>query len=125
MASVSKPYSWSYSLMSSLFAASLTTDRPGRKPTVDDLPWQTSDGQRRPDPGLAASRADRSNQLLVGRRAAPVRAPLEVGERLLELVAAARIAEAHDLPLVEGQRVRLHRLAGPRAGFVDAVLEAE
>ena len=50
---------------------------------------------------------------------------LELPDRPLEFVAAPGIAEANDVALVERQRVRLDRLAGPWAGFVDAVREAE
>jgi hypothetical protein len=50
---------------------------------------------------------------------------LEVTDGLLELVAAARIAEAHDGAVVEGERIRRDRLSRPRAGLVDGILTAK
>ena len=46
-------------------------------------------------------------------------------ERAFKLVTAARIAESDDIIAVQGQRVGLHRLAGPGAGLVDAIVNVE
>src|SRR3954464_8969439 len=48
-----------------------------------------------------------------------------MAHRLLELVAAAGVAEADHGALVEGERIRRDRLSRPRAGLVHGVLEAE
>ena len=42
-----------------------------------------------------------------------------------KLVTAAGIAESDDIIAVQGQRVGLHRLAGPGAGLVDAIVNVE
>ena len=46
-------------------------------------------------------------------------------DRTFKLVPATRIAESDDIIAVQGQRVGLHRLAGPGAGLVDAIVNAE
>ena len=43
----------------------------------------------------------------------------------VELVAAPRIAEPHDVTIVFGQRIGLYRFPRPRAGLVDAVGDVE
>ena len=46
-------------------------------------------------------------------------------DRAFKLVTAAGIAESDDIIAVPGQRVGLHRLAGPGAGLVDAIVNVE
>lgn len=50
---------------------------------------------------------------------------LEVVDRGIELVAATCVTEIDDVAVGFGQRVRLYRLAGPRAGLVDAIGSVE
>ena len=42
-----------------------------------------------------------------------------------ELVAAAGIAEPHNMVVIFRERIGLHRLAGPRAGLIDAIGDIE
>ena len=49
---------------------------------------------------------------------------VECPRRDVELVASARVAEADDLASVGGEAVGADRLARPRAGLVDRVLDA-
>ena len=50
---------------------------------------------------------------------------LEIADCAFELVAATGIAEPDDMAVVLGERTGLHRLAGPGAGFVDAISNVE
>src|SRR5215203_3631073 len=54
-----------------------------------------------------------------------LQSPIECACGSFELVAAARVAEADNLALVERQAVAADRLARPGTDVVDAVLEAE
>ena len=45
---------------------------------------------------------------------------VEMAHCAIERVAAAGITEPHDIAVISRERMRLHRLPGPGAGFVDA-----
>ncbi len=50
---------------------------------------------------------------------------LEVADCAFELVAATGIAEPNNMAVMFGERIGLHRLAGPRAGSIDAIGNVE
>ncbi len=50
---------------------------------------------------------------------------LKVVDRRVKLVAAPCVAEPNNIAVVLGQRVGLYRLAGPRAGLVDAISDVK